>query len=296
MHVKRSVQATLASCVFFLTICSASASNIFVEPATGSNVTDGELNVATQLVKTAVPDVSSNRVVDSPDQADYYLRPNLLRLGAAFEMGLAKVDRDGTILFSSQLKAERMDELDKVATRLTRSVLLGVRATTDTHVGEITKEEAHEGTERKPARKEWYLGFGGAEFNNLNVNGIGYSFGIAYAWDVNVALIKLMGEFSGLDSAFMGGIGLGGEYFLTTADVAPYISGDFGFGAAKAEGGQGFFSGSTLGGFDGGVGAGVEFLRTSSVNLDLGFRAGFLLHSNSYGTPEVFSLRLGLYF
>jgi hypothetical protein len=37
-------------------------------------------------------------------------------------------------------------------------------------------------------------------------------------------------------------------------------------------------------------------LRTSSVSLDIGFRAGFLLHANSLGTPEQYALRLGLIF
>ena len=280
----------------FCFIAPAYASRVFVEPATGTNVTDGDLGVATQLIRNSVPEVSRNEVVSSPDQADFSLRPNLMRLGAAYELGLAKVDKDGTISFSSQLKAQQMDELDKVATRLTRSVLTGIRATDDQHVGEITHEEAREGTERRPARKEWYLGFGGAEFSNLNASGLGYSLGAAYAWDVNTALIKLMAEFAELDSAFVASVGLGGNYFLTTGDVAPYLAADFGFGGAKAQGGGGFFSGQTLGGFDVGVGGGIQFLRTSSVNLDIGFRAGFLLHSTTAGTPEVYSLRLGVYF
>ena len=274
----------------------ASASQIFVEPATGSGVSEGDLDTATQLVKNAIPDVSSNQVVDSPDQADYSLRPNLMRLGQAYEMGLQKVNKDGSIGFSSQLKAEKMDELDKVATRLTRSVLAGTRATNDQRVGEITNQEAHDGTQRRPVRSEWYLGIGGSSFNNLNVNGIGYSFGVAHAWDFNSGLFKIMGEFSGLDSAFATSVGLGGEYFILPTDFAPYISGDFGFGAAKAEGGAGFFSGTSYGGFDVGVGAGVEIMRTASTNLDISFRAGFLLKNDGYGTPEVFSLRLGLYF
>jgi hypothetical protein len=279
-----------------LAVTSARADSVYVEPATGSGLNEGDLDTATQLVKTAVGDVSSDRVVDQPDQADFNLRPNLLKLGAAYVLGLAKVNKNGKTIFSSQLKAQKMDELDKVATRLTRSVIAGTRAKTDAHVGEVTNEEATEGTQRRPARKAWYVGFGGSNLNNLNVSGLGYSIGVAYAWDVNTALIKIMAEGSGLSSAFLASLGLGGDYFLTTSDIAPHVGGDFGFGAAKSQSSGGFFSGQTIGGFDLGLCAGVQFLRTAAVNLDLSFRAGFLLHSNSYGTPEALSLRLGLYF
>lgn len=286
----------LAALSFSLSSSLAFASQVFVEPATGSGVSEGDLDTATQLVRNAVADVSSNQLVASPDEADYSLRPNLMRLGQAYELGLQKVNKDGSVAFSGQLKAQKMDELDKVATRLTRSVLAGTRPSNDARVGEITNQESREGTQRKPVRNEWYVGIGGAEFNNLNVNGIGYSFGLAHAWDFNQGLFKILGEFSGLDSAFVGSVGLGGEYFLLNSDLAPYLSGDFGFGGAKAEGGAGFFSGTSYGGFDVGVGTGVEIMRTAATNLDIAFRAGFLLKNNGYGTPEVFSLKLGLYF
>lgn len=274
----------------------ALASQVFVEPATGSGVNEGDLDTATQLVRNAVPDVSSNILVESPDQADYSLRPNLMKLGQAYEMGLQKVNKDGSVAFSSQLKAERMDELDKVANRLTRSVLAGTRASNDTRVGEITNQESHEGNQRRPVRGEWYIGAGGSSFSNLNVSGIGYSFGLARAWDFNSGLFKILGEFDGLNSAFATNVGLGGEYFIVPTDLAPYVSGDFGFGAAKASGGGGFFSGTSYGGFEVGIGTGVEIMRTAATNLDIAFRTGFLLKNSGYGSPTIFSLRLGLYF
>jgi len=267
-----------------------------VEPATGSGVSGSDLDTATQLIKNAISDVSSNQVVDSKDHADFRLRPNLMRLGEAYELGLQKINSDGTIVFSSQLKAEKMDELDKVATRLTRSVLNGTRATTDPRVGEVTNQEAHDGDQRRPVRREWYLGIGGASLNNLNVSGIGYSFGVAHAWDFNSGLFKIQGDFASLSGAFATSAGIGGEYFILSSDLAPYLSADFGFGAAKVEGDDGFFSGGFYGGFDVGVGAGVEIMRTSAVNMDIAFRAGFLLRNDGYGNPSALSLKLGLYF
>jgi hypothetical protein len=282
------------SCALTLTL--AKADNIYVERATGSGVSESDLETATELVKGAVPQVSADQVVEQLDQADFTLRPKLLHLGQAYILSVDRADKQGNVSFSTQLKAERIDELDKVAVRVTRSVLIGKVASQDSHVGEITNQEAHDGAQRRPTRNEWYVGFGGSNFSNMNVNGIGYSLGLAYGWDINTAMVRIMAEGSGLDSAFLLSMGLGADYFITTSDVAPYIGGDFGFGAAKAEGNSGFFSGDTIGGFDIGAEAGVRLLRSSSVNLDLGFRAGFLLHSNTYGNPAVYSLKLGLYF
>lgn len=97
----------------------AYANQVFVEKATGSGVNASDLTTATELVRTSVTDVSSDGVVEKSSQADYTLKPKLIRLGQAYVLSLAKV-KDGKVIFSSQLKAAQMDELDKVATRLTR--------------------------------------------------------------------------------------------------------------------------------------------------------------------------------
>ena len=137
---------------------------------------------------------------------------------------------------------------------------------------------------------------GASSFNNLNASGIGYSLGVARAWDFNSGLFKIQGDFAELSEAFAASAGIGGEYFLMDTDLAPYLAADFGFGAVKSQGNNGLISGTTYGGFDLGVGAGVEVMRTSAINLDILFRAGFLLRNDGYGTPNVMSLKLGLYF
>jgi hypothetical protein len=208
-------------------------------------------------------------------------------------MTLSKV-KNGETLSSTQLKAERMDELDKVAGRLTRSVLEGKNAKTNLRVGEITDQEAKDGTQRKPTRKAFYVGFGGASLKALNTSGLGYSLSAAYTWDLNTLRVKILGEGDVNGDAFFVNGALGANYYLGVEDVAPYLSADFGGGAAKIN--QGLLEGQTVGGFVLGVGTGIEFLRTASVNLDLGFRAAFMLHENQIGRPEAFTLRLGIYF
>ena len=158
-----------------------------------------------------------------------------------------------------------------------------------------TSDDASEEVSQTPMRKGFYLGFGGSSMANLNTTGVGFSFGAAYCWDVNQARILLLseGDFNG--AAFLISAGMGGRYFLTKGNFSPYLGGDFGAGAAKIDGGN-ILNGQTVGGFVVGLGTGVELLRGSAVSMDLGFRAGFLLHSNQLGTPQAMTLRLGLYF
>lgn len=287
------MRSFLISALLFAGTSALASQSIYVEPATGSGSSQSDLDTATALVRSSAGDLGS-ATVDQPDKADLTLRPQLIKLGQAYILVLTKV-KNGQEIFSSKLKAERLDELDKVATRLTRSVLLGERAKDAPRVGEITDQEAHDETQRRPERKATYLGFGGSDFKSLNSTGIGYSFGLGYAWDLNVMMINLMADGNVNGGAFFFDGTLGLTYFLDTRDVAPYLSADFGGGAAKLDGG-GVFDGQTVGGFVLGVGAGVQILRTAVVNLDLGLRANWLMHDTSQGTPSAYSVRLGVYF
>jgi len=285
---------TAAIFLVILSTVSAQAAQIYVGRATGTGVAPSDLETTTELIQSSVPEVSSNTVIDDEGKADIILQPRLVRLGQAYILSLSKI-QNGETVYSSELKAARIEELDKVAQRLTRSVLNGERAKDNPRVGEITDEEATQGTQRRPVRVENYIGFGGSTFGNLNASGIGYSLGLAHGWDVNRAVLKILGEGDFNGNAFYTSLGIGADYFLSMTDVAPYISGDFG-GAVAKEDSNSIFSGKTIGGFVAGVGAGVRFLRTSAVNLDIGFHAGFLLRSNDYGLPDALSLRLGIYF
>jgi hypothetical protein len=284
---------TRVSLALVLIAFPAWADQIYVAPASGSGVSAEDLATATELVQSSVPEVGSHTVVNQASSADYVLQPRLVRLGLAYLMTLSKV-KNGEALESTQLKAERMDELDKVALRLTRAVIEGKNAKKSPRVGEITDQEAKDGAQRRPVRKSFYIGVGGASLKNINTTGLGYSLGAAYTFDLNSVRLKLFGEGDVNGSAFFVNGGIGGQYYFGVEDVAPYLAVDFGGGAAKID--RGLLEGETVGGFVIGVGTGIELFRTSSVNLDLGFRAAFMLHENSMGRPEAFTLRLGIYF
>jgi hypothetical protein len=93
----------------------------------------------------------------------------------------------------------------------------------------------------------------------------------------------------------MGG-GLEGQVFLTMTDIAPFLSGDFGFGIAKMQNANSILNGTTLGGFQLGAGGGVQFLRASAINVEISARASVILNPNILGNPKQFTLRLGIYF
>ena len=254
-----------------------------------------DLDTTTDLVRNAVPQAGNHQVAEQPGGADYILRSRLLRLGGSLVLIMEKI-KDGRAYYNSQMKAANIEELDQVANRLTRAVILGTAPGSDVRVGEVTHQEAKEGMERRPARKGGFLSFGPAMFSSLNTSsnvGAGLSFG--RFWDVNYFMVKLFIEGGTNTDAIFADAGLGGNYFLSNEDTAPYLGIDFGGGVAKATGG-GIFTGESAAGFVLGGGPGIMFLRTSTVNLDLSLRASVLLRTLSTGTPVMYSLRLGLYY
>ncbi|MBY0472350.1 hypothetical protein K2X30_14385 [bacterium] len=293
MKIRKNVSAFVFTLAVFLAAPTAMADQVYVESATGSDVNASELKTTVELIRTSVPEVGSHGLVESAGSADYSLRPKLIRLGESFVLSLAKV-KDGKVVFSSQLKAAKIEELDKVAQRLTRSVISEIRATNDSRVGEVTDHESRDGTQRKATRKVTYVGFGGSVLSSLNTSGVAYSLAGAYGWDVNQMLISLLLQVNFKDTAQFLGAGLEAQYFLSMDGVAPYVSGFFGAGGAKVH--DTILSGEMVGGFMAGVGGGVTVLRTSNVNLDLGFRANFLLRNNAFGLPQAYSLRVGVVF
>lgn len=273
---------------------AVNADQIFVERATGSGVTESELNSATILVRASVTENSSNELLEESGNADFVLKPSLMRLGESVILSISKVKKSKTV-FSSQLKAARMDELDKVASRLTRAVLKDESGADSARVGEMTDQEAKEGNQRRPARDRKFVSLGAATLNQMNAPSVGYSLGLGYSWDLNTVALKLFLDGAAANSAFLINTGVGINYYFMNTHYAPYVSGDFGLGWAKADGGS-LISGDSAFGFMFGFGGGIELFRTSTVNLDIGLRVGLLMKDNGMGLPTSYSLRVGLYF
>ena len=278
--------------ISFALVQSSKADQIYVEATQGSGIAQSDLDTTTSLVQSAVSQMGE-QIAAQAKGADAVLKPELLRLGKSYILKITEV-KSGDVVSTSHLKAENIEELDKVALRVTQAVFKGKAASDDTAVGEITDQEAKDGTQRRPVRQMTYVGLGAAVFSDLGATSIGYSLGFGKAWDANQTMIKIMGNLSGSASAAMLDATLGLDYFLSRRDLATYVGGAFGYGVAKS---SGSFSDSTArGGFVLSPEAGMQIMRTSAVSMDLGLRAEFLLNSNEFGHPAGYSLRLGIYY
>jgi hypothetical protein len=267
------------------------ADDIFVEPAEGTGADTTELKAVGELVQTAVVQLN-HHIAEKATDANYSLRVHLLKLGEAYLVAVSKI-KGGTPVFTSQMKALAMDDLDRVTLRLVRATIDEKPVAEEARVGEITKQEAKEGTERKPTRNMRYVALGAASLNNLNTRGVGYSLGLGYSWDLNKALVKLGLDLALQGSAYMANLGLGAYVFLAPTDIAPFLDVDFGFGIAEADNG-GLFRGTLLGGFVVGGGLGLQFFRTSAINLELAAHVAAMLNMGSSGAPINFTIRVGL--
>jgi hypothetical protein len=127
--------------------------------------------------------------------------------------------------------------------------------------------------------------------NNANTL---FNFSIAYTWEITAshASVKLL--YDGISN--FGFAGLGGMYFFSDTDFSPVAEASLGYGAASASNTNLSYTPSSVSGFVGSLGGGVQFFRTSTINLEISAHYNLLLNKNELGNPSFTSLRLGLYF
>jgi hypothetical protein len=274
---------------------SAAGAEVCVAAATGAGAPSSLLVTVTDLVRSAVGEAGSS--VLSPEggaSCAITLRPKVIKLDAATLLSIEKWE-ENRMTFSTQLKAARTDELDRVAQRVVRAVLSETAAREDVKVNDVTEDEATHGVARRPARSGYFASFGPAWLSELNATGLGVGISGGYAWDVNRVILQLQADFATHRSALWTVVGIGGRYFLGSSDLAPYLSGEFGYGFAKrAE--EGLFTGKNTTGFALGGGVGLHLLRTTIVNLGIGVRTTILLSEIDGAKPMATAAEVSLYF
>lgn len=290
--MNRSQGAVGFSIFSFLFSGSLFAATFYVERTTGPGLPDSDLETTTELVMQGVSS-AGEQIASDTASADFILKPRMLRLGNAYVLSLQKW-RKTTLIFSSQLKAATIDELDKVATRVTASVIHGAPADQDARVGQITNYESQEGTQRRPTRHLSYFGIGGGNLGNLAIGDVGYGFYLARVWDLNSFAVKLSTDLMFQGSALWIDGTIGGAYFFSDKDFSPFLGADFGFAVTKT--GVAIANSEVRAGFVLGAEAGVQVFRTREVNLEVGVKGAFLFQTNSFGTPTLVTGRVGLYF
>lgn len=272
---------------------SALADTFYVEDPAITGSYQDEATAFYELVRTSVLKDGKHEVVEDPKDAEFVLRPKLLKLGAAYSAAIEKV-KGGKTVFASQHKARSVEELDDVAHRLVRSAISGIPVKDDVQVDDVTEDEAVRGTRRREVVNRRFIGFGPA-FLSDNIDDSSdprVSFEAGYGWDLNVALLKLFTNwaFAGeLPASFLSA-GLEADYFFNKTDIAPFAGVRLGYGGAIPRGGE------FTGGFIGGAAAGLVMFRTSRINLEVAFRMNTVMHEVGGSLPTVYGLSVGLHY
>jgi hypothetical protein len=273
---------------------SCFASSFFVSDVTTDDA-GGDITKSTKtLVITAVSNLGGT-VAATEGTADYILRPSLVRLGHAFILTVAKV-KNGAVVASAQQKAMTVEELDDASNRAVRAVMLETQTKPDLRVGEVKPREEDQLRRRILSRNTTYLGFGPATLQNLGYNKLAYDFGVGRYWEVTPqSMIKLIGNgvLSSNWKVYYFSALLGLNYFLSDQDSAPYVTAGFGYGFA----GSGKSTPATsIGGFAMDIGAGLQFFRTSSTQLDISVIYSMIFGNDTIGAPGFTGVRLGILF
>lgn len=159
----------------------------------------------------------------------------------------------------------------------------------------VAAYEAPERIRRRESRAVFNASIGPAFFSNLNVGGAGFLFAGAYGWDLGDAILKLNADLAFNSNAFWATVGPGVQgFFLVQGDIAPYAGLDFGITYSHAE--DAARPPRTVTGFSVGAELGVVLFRTANVSFDGGLRYAWLLKENGYGLPQMFTIKVGMWF
>ena len=274
----------------------AFAVTVYVNDVKTSN---SDPNLASSVKSLVVSSANSAgaSVVQDAGNADYVLQPELIQLGQAYVLTVAKM-RGGKIVFASRQKAATTAELDDAADRAVRAALVGTPSKKDMRVGEVQEKDKDVIKNRVLSKNSTYLGFGAGGFSNAGYTpGLSYNLALGYTWETTAraAIRVLAGTMMAPDfkSYYMDGL-LGLNLYLTDEDSSPYLFGGLGFG------GFGTVSSSstatTVGGFGGALGLGYTMFRTSSTEFDLCLETHMLFANNTVGNPGTYEFRIGVLF
>lgn len=272
--------------LMFALMHSAQASSYFIEKTqvTGASVEDTAS--VHELFRTEATHVEGATVAPKASDADYVLHPKIVRLGKALIVVLEKTDPAGKLIYSSQAKAENIEEMDTIATRLVRSVITEVPLKADAQVGDVTANEVKNGTQKKESASFWMLGFGPSLLGGVGSQGVSYGLTLGYNADIeNTASLRIFWDGSFNGQTAYNDFALGGLYFFNEKKNSLFIGADFGYGIVRDS-----FE-HRQDGFALGFGPGVRIFRTSKVNLEIQARFSFLSNTLNGSTPTVAEIR-----
>jgi TolB-like protein len=202
---------------------------------------------------------------------------SLLRLGEKYivQVSVIKVSTR-EIVWSGDLAAKNVEDLDVVAKRLAKSITEGKKTTETVEIGIVTQEE-----EKEPGRRRAFFVTGGKFGALLPLGGYGGSGALMYgAFTVWYEIPNMAAELS-YDFGFSGdlvdiGEGKANEqiidisvlYFFNKTDFSPFIKGGAGMSMLGLYDDQGHAYGTGMGaGFGANLGGGLVMFRTYDFRL-----------------------------
>jgi len=272
------------------------ADSYYVAQTTGDS-TETSLKISiTELIASAIQEKGMAVVHDSRD-ADFEMQSQAIRVGSSVIIVLHKLS-NGQVRFSDRMKAQSVEEIDTIVTRLVDAAVTDQRVEDTVKIGAISESEMTQVEKRSKSRRFSVSGIGPFRFVNLKTDLIGYHVALGDIREVTThAAIRTMfeGTFrtsnigtSDSESAYLASFNIGGIYYFQSTSTSPYLSGTFGYGGAYSSGTE------TSWGLTGGAEFGIAWFRTASSQLQLGLKYMILASENSEGHPQTIGVSLSI--
>ncbi len=280
---------------------AASQKRIGLAPCTGPGVDAETLISICELAKEELLNLGYasqpiKRAGDSGFAESAELK--VLKLGSSYVLTFSRYERTQA-LSSVKLKASSVEEIDAILPRLVRASLNQTSIQSDIRVGEVTEAEAKANTLRKNAQKSFGLavGFGGT--NNLDGRHLFYDFGVGWSINWTSFRLKFLWDFAFQSQAwsYFTSLVVGGNWYLTTREASPYVSGRMGFGLGRPTGPITIIdTENSVSSYEApliGAGFGWEFFRNHKKSIAVEFRTDILARKvEDLGVPMLFALQI----
>ncbi len=288
----------------------AFAQDYHVEPVQSIGVQDAVTLSTMELLKSGIRK-SGGTVSDLAGPETYIVKSRLVGLGGSVILQAEKVLGQKSV-FAVELKAASVEELDKVADRVARSLVEQKGVNEDKKISEVTQSEVNNKNLKLDAEKHWFVGFGPGYVGNTRSYSVLTRFDIDYAWMVGDYDMKFYGNIttplsSGTDGSTTVMAGIGSNYYLTQKVNAPFVFAGVGLGFSFVQENSSEIEDEldqqgqvipykNTGGFSVSLGGGYTIARTSKVNFSIFGNVSTIFANTGKGFPVVSSLGVGLNF
>jgi len=279
-----------------LTMSSLWAETYYVAETSGDSVAASVRSSVRELIKSSLQD-KGLALADSRENASYVIQSQVITIGSSIIVVLRKL-ADGNTLYSDRMKAQSLEEVDVIVSRLVEAAVKNESVENTVQIGAITDKEMTEVERRTKIRHFTVSGIGPFKFVNLKTDLIGYHLALGDIREVTPqAAIRTLFEGSfrthnlgaaNSESAYLASFNIGGIYYFEPRRTSPYLAASFGYGGAYSTDTE------TSWGLTVGAELGIAWFRTASSQLQLGLKYMMLASENQEGNPQALGICLSI--